>query len=1452
LLNRIRAGAASDKDAASQKSPKSPGWLEPFEPRLLMSTAPASDVYPGAQSTIENVPLTFSSQNNNEIEASSGSNEVSLSVASGTLTLSTTSGLTFLNGTANGRATAQFLGTAAQINAALNGLVFRPANNFTGSDPLTFITTFELLGLPVSSTVNTIPLTVTPAPPTIATPATASPSPVTGVATTLSVLGADDAGESTLKYTWATTGTPPAAVAFSHNGNNAAQNTTATFSKAGTYNFQVTITDGANLSTTSSVTVLVDQTLATIAVSPGTASLNENQTQQFSATGYDQFGDAMSSQPIFVWSQASGIGSIDSNGLYTAPYGVGSASVTATSGTVNGSASITVVNAAPTVATAASAIPGTVTGVSTALSVLGADDGGESNLIYSWSVLTKPAGAPAPSFSLNGSNAAQDTSATFGEAGNYVLEATITDAGGLSVTSSVTVTVDQTLTNIAVSPANTSITAGSSQQFSATALDQFGQSMLVQPTFTWSETGGGSVNSTGLYTSPMTPTAGVVYATSGLVQGSTDVTVVSSGNAVASPSVVTGTSTTLTVLGGATSGVTYTWFVLTHPMGAAAPTFSVNGSSAALTTTATFFDAGNYTFQVAIDNGSITTQDVNVTIQQTLSAIVISPGIAGLHENGHQQFSAVANDQFGHEMVTPPTFDWAVVTGAGAIDGSGLFTAAGSGGAGTATISATVGSVSGTASIHVTNAAPIVETPAASAQSPVTGRSTFLSVLGADDGGESNLTYNWNVIGVPPTAVVFTSNNTNAAKNTTAQFFSAGTYHFLVTITDAEGLSTFSSVTVVVDQSLASLAITPSAPTMHPNARQQFLAAAFDQFGHFMVTSTFDWSLSSGGGSISSFGLFTAPDSPGLTDVEVSSGSVHHTAIVTIAGAAPTIAIPAAASETVVDETTTDLSVLGADDGGESNLVYTWSTIGTVPAAVVFSSNSTNASKNTIATFTAPGTYHLLATITDAEGASVTSGVTVDVVSTYSGITITPANPSVERGAGEQFSATAVDQFGLAMASQPIFTWSTFGNIGSIDSSGFYTAPNAGAGEVTIIATSDNRTGSATVLLIDDLSITVPPSQAIAPNQPLVFSTGNPISISDGDPNTQSVAATLTLTATGGIISLAELTGLTLSTGTGSNDTTVTFSGSVAAINGSLHGLKFTPAPGFSGSASVSITIDEVGIGQNSPSKSVGISARGAAVTPTPTAPSTAGGTTASTGGSSILTGILNQALSSGGDSTTSSQSNGPTIDSGIFSQEPIDGSDTSTSDKFAAAPAAEPAGNLISTNGTATAKGAAVAQTKSQGPAPAPLAVRKLPSAASMIPDKLVHTDPDEVFTFLAPQSPMLQNLDTIKKDMVSQKALKVDAGSATVVSFGASAAYLIWLIRGGSLLSSLLSIFPAWRTIDPLPVLESFEESRKRRKGKIDDDESLESLVEKSNQNTSTALAVRNPASETSGEIL
>ncbi|MGN6368776.1 MAG: hypothetical protein ACTHN5_10990 [Phycisphaerae bacterium] len=93
------------------------------------------------------------------------------------------------------------------------------------------------------------------------------------------------------------------------------------------------------------------------------------------------------------------------------------------------------VNQNPTVATASSASP--VTNATAGLSILGADDNGEANLTYTWS-----ATGPAPvSYSLNATNAAKATIATFTKAGKYIFTCLITDAGGLSISSNTTVSV---------------------------------------------------------------------------------------------------------------------------------------------------------------------------------------------------------------------------------------------------------------------------------------------------------------------------------------------------------------------------------------------------------------------------------------------------------------------------------------------------------------------------------------------------------------------------------------------------------------------------------------------------------------------------------------------------------------------------------------------------------------------------------------------------------------------------------------------------------------------------------------------------------------------------------------------------------------------------------------------------------------------------------------------------
>ena len=181
--------------------------------------------------------------------------------------------------------------------------------------------------------------------PSIATPAAAAPSPVTGISTVLTVGASDDGGEAALTYTWsATGGTFQRPVSFSENGTNAAKTTTATFTIAGNYTFTVTVRDAAGLTTTDTVDVVVDPTATSIVVTPPTATISYGGTQAFSASVLDQFTDPLAVQPGVAWS-AGGGGSISEGGTFTAQTVGGPYTITATSGTVVGTASATITKA---------------------------------------------------------------------------------------------------------------------------------------------------------------------------------------------------------------------------------------------------------------------------------------------------------------------------------------------------------------------------------------------------------------------------------------------------------------------------------------------------------------------------------------------------------------------------------------------------------------------------------------------------------------------------------------------------------------------------------------------------------------------------------------------------------------------------------------------------------------------------------------------------------------------------------------------------------------------------------------------------------------------------------------------------------------------------------------------------------------------------------------------------
>ena len=98
------------------------------------------NIVPGSQQTAGGSPLVFDAAHGNairiqDVDAGGGQLLVTLSADHGLLRLSRVAGLTFMNGTANGSATLTFTGTLADINAALDGLVYEAAANYVGPRP---------------------------------------------------------------------------------------------------------------------------------------------------------------------------------------------------------------------------------------------------------------------------------------------------------------------------------------------------------------------------------------------------------------------------------------------------------------------------------------------------------------------------------------------------------------------------------------------------------------------------------------------------------------------------------------------------------------------------------------------------------------------------------------------------------------------------------------------------------------------------------------------------------------------------------------------------------------------------------------------------------------------------------------------------------------------------------------------------------------------------------------------------------------------------------------------------------------------------------------------------------------------------------------------------------------------------------------------------------------------
>ncbi len=126
-----------------------------------------------------------------------------------------------------------------------------------------------------------------------------------------------------------------------------------------------------------------------------------------------------------------------------------------------------------------------------------------------------------------------------------------------------------------------------------------------------------------------------------------------------------------------------------------------------------------------------------------------------------------------------------------------------------------------------------------------------------------------------------------------------------------------------------------------------------------------------------------------------------------------------------------------------------------------------------------------------------------------------------------------------------------------------------------------NNLGSASrsvsVTAVDDAPVNnVPGTQTVAKNGSLVFSSvnGNQVSVSDVDAGSALIQVTLTVSS--GTLTLGSTTGLFFAPGSdGIADATMTFRGTIQAINAALNGMLFTARKGFTGTSFLTITTSD-------------------------------------------------------------------------------------------------------------------------------------------------------------------------------------------------------------------------------------------------------------------------------------
>ena len=223
-------------------------------------------------------------------------------------------------------------------------------------------------------------------------------------------------------------------------------------------------------------------------------------------------------------------------------------------------------------------------------------------------------------------------------------------------------------------------------------------------------------------------------------------------------------------------------------------------------------------------------------------------------------------------------------------------------------------------------------------------------------------------------------------------------------------------------------------------------------------------------------------------------------------------------------------------------------------------------------------------TLSDADNttlASATVAITGNFQSGQDVLALTPDPATMGNIAASYNSGTGVLTLASAGATATLAQWQAA--LQSITYTNSSETPDTSARTISFVVndgtdSSSPGTRTVTVAPVNDAPVnTVPGAQMTAENTALVFSAGNGNQLAIADVDAGGAPLEVTLSVSNGTLTLAGIAGLAFNTGDGTADSTLVFTGTLAAINAALSTLTYNPTANHHGGAVLTLTTSDLG-----------------------------------------------------------------------------------------------------------------------------------------------------------------------------------------------------------------------------------------------------------------------------------